>query len=131
MATIDGIPGISYRKRGESYRLKWRETHETPDGWKRVVCRYTVATKEEVAPLAVRIRASLDARGFWQPPEDKARPMDPDLERLSLEWLNETGGYRNHRPPPGSPSRGHSRGSGPPSERHLTCLPRGPFRHRS
>jgi integrase len=91
MATIPGIDGISYTNYRGGWKLRWRETHETPEGLRVRARSYTTAVEAEVAPLAVDIRRALDRQGWWEPASEQsaalARPMDVDLEAIAGEWV--------------------------------------------
>lgn len=91
MAQIPGIQGISYAEYRGGWKLRWRETHETPSGVEVKARSYTAATEAEVPGLAVEIRRALDLQGYWEPASTDspvlARPMDVDLETVAGEWL--------------------------------------------
>lgn len=91
MASIPGIPGISYARYRGGWKLRWRETHETPDGLTTKARSYTVPTEAEVPALALAIRRALDRQGWWDPAEVsspvKARPLDVDIEAVAGEWV--------------------------------------------
>lgn len=91
MASIPGIPGISYARYRGGWKLRWRETHETPDGLEKRARSYTVATEAEVPSTALAIRRALDLQGWWDPAEVsspvKARPLDVDIEAIAGDWV--------------------------------------------
>lgn len=63
MASIPGIQGISYAKYRGGWKLRWRETHETPSGPEIKARSFTAETEAEVPVLAVEIRKALDQIG--------------------------------------------------------------------
>lgn len=48
MASIPEIPGISYARYRGGWKLRWRETHATPDGLTTKARSYTVPTEAQV-----------------------------------------------------------------------------------
>lgn len=64
MASIPGIPGISYARYRGGWKLRWRETHETSDGLTTKARSHTVPTEAEVPALALAIRRALDRHGW-------------------------------------------------------------------
>lgn len=91
MASIPGIQGISYARYRGGWKLRWRETHETPDGLQVRARSYTAETEADVPVLAVEIRQALDRQGWWEPATTSspvlARPMDVDIEAIAGEWV--------------------------------------------
>ncbi len=89
MAKIPGIKGVTYHRVSTGWKLKWRQTEDTPGGPVRKQRYFTVSTEAEVATLAVQIRQALDAKGWWEPGEEPTRPMPRDLEGLAVEWIRQ------------------------------------------
>ena len=91
MASIAGIKGISYAPYRGGWKLRWRETHETPDGAVRKARSFTVADEAEVPVVAVEIRRALDRQGWWEPGvvdvSERVKPLKVDLEAPAGEWL--------------------------------------------
>lgn len=91
MASIAGIKGISYAPYRGGWKLRWRETHETPDGVVRKARSFTVVDEAAVPVVAVDIRRALDRQGWWEPAGDgvpePVKPRQVDLEALAGEWL--------------------------------------------
>jgi site-specific recombinase XerD len=91
MAGIPGIEGVSYARYRGGWKLRWRETHETPDGHAVKARSVTVTTEADVPSTALAIRRALDQRGWWDPNEVsspvKARPLDVDIEAIAGEWV--------------------------------------------
>lgn len=63
MASIPGISGISCARYRGGWTLRWRETHETPDGLTTKARSYTVPTEAEVPALPLAIRRAFDRHG--------------------------------------------------------------------
>lgn len=91
MAGIPGIQGVSYARYRGGWKLRWRETHETPEGLTVKARSFTVATEAEVPVVAVEIKRALDRQGWWEPASASspvlARPMDVDIEAIAGEWV--------------------------------------------
>ena len=91
MAGIPGIQGISFARYRGGWKLRWRETHETPAGLEVKARSFTVADEAEVPVVAVEIRRALDRQGWWEPASATApalaRPMDVDIEAVAGEWV--------------------------------------------
>ena len=60
VAKIPGIKGVSYHPVKGGWKLKWRQTEETPAGPVRKQRYFTVVNESEVVPLGVEIRRALD-----------------------------------------------------------------------
>ncbi len=98
MATLPGLPGISYARYRGGWKLRWRETHETNDGLVAKARSFTVATEADVPAMALEIRRALDRQGWWDPDVAaspvKARPLEVDLEAIAGEWVSRKVGRR-------------------------------------
>lgn len=96
MASITGIQGISYARYRGGWKLRWRETHETPDGLQVRARSYTAETEADVPGLAVEIRRALDKQGWWEP----AATSSPVLARDWWNWKSRDAADPQGQEPP-------------------------------
>ncbi len=96
MPKVGHAVGLSYQDLGGGrFRLSWRQWEEVPDGGRvrrqRSVTAYSV---EERRRLELEIERTLLERGYWSGDEPAAKPLDVNLERAALAWLDWKTGLR-------------------------------------
>jgi integrase len=98
MAKVGHAVGLSYQDLGEGrFRLHWRQWEEQPGGGRQRAQRSVTAySVDERRRLELDIEKALAEKGWWSASElvVAAKPVDVNLERAGLAWLDWKSGLR-------------------------------------